>query len=340
MGKRYFWLRLKEDFFDEIYVKALRKLPQGDSLVVVFLKLQLRSMNTNGLLEYKRIMPNAITELALAIDEDETIVQLTVEALARFGVIEYMDNDDLYITTVKELVGSETADAKRMRENRKQKSNKKLTNIEQDEQCSNNVQKCSNNFEYCSTEKNEKKEDKEQTRKEQDYSKSESKSEKSVSVSLSNHNEDNIEYSDIKDNEIRAVLSSNLLTPKQVQALLERIDKASLLKYIQKAQCYIEQGGHYRDVFATINSWIDKDTQPKPNSSDTIGEEIIFLKKRIEALKQLGCDTTIDETRLAELEKQYGHVDIKVKVAPKKSSGSGDYSCSAFDNIDYDYSEQ
>lgn len=36
--KRYFWLKLKEDFFDEKYIKALKRLPQGDSLIIVYLK--------------------------------------------------------------------------------------------------------------------------------------------------------------------------------------------------------------------------------------------------------------------------------------------------------------
>lgn len=44
--KRYFWLKLKDDFFDKKYIKALLKLPQGDSLTVIYLKMQLKSLKT------------------------------------------------------------------------------------------------------------------------------------------------------------------------------------------------------------------------------------------------------------------------------------------------------
>lgn len=50
--KRYYWLKLKEDFFDEKYIKALRKLPQGDSQVIVYLKMQLKSLKTEGIINY------------------------------------------------------------------------------------------------------------------------------------------------------------------------------------------------------------------------------------------------------------------------------------------------
>lgn len=143
MAKRYYWLRLKDDFFDEKYVKALRRLPQGDSLVIVFLKMQLKSIRTEGILKYEGIMPNCISELAMAIDEDESVVQLAVEALVRFGVVERMDNDDLYLTMVENLIGSEAASTQRSRECRerkKEQNNKnRLTDNEQALQCNTNA---------------------------------------------------------------------------------------------------------------------------------------------------------------------------------------------------------
>ncbi len=96
--KRYFWLKLKEDFFDEKYIKALRKLPQGDSQVIVYLKMQLKSLKTEGIISYEGILPDCVSELALAIDEDENVVKLTVEALIRFGVVERLENDTLSIS--------------------------------------------------------------------------------------------------------------------------------------------------------------------------------------------------------------------------------------------------
>lgn len=116
--KRYYWLKLKEDFFDEKYVKALRKLPQGDSLAIVYLKMQLKSLKTDGVIKYDRIMPSPNEELALLLDEDVNVVELAVEALIRFGVVERLDNDTLYMTALQDCIGSETQTAERVRKHR------------------------------------------------------------------------------------------------------------------------------------------------------------------------------------------------------------------------------
>lgn len=120
--KRYYWLKLKDDFFDEKYIKALRKLPQGDSLAIVYLKMQLKSLKTEGIIKYEGIMPDAMTELALLLDEDENVVRLAVEALIRFGVVERWDNDTFYLVQLQQLIGSETQGAARVRKHRELKN--------------------------------------------------------------------------------------------------------------------------------------------------------------------------------------------------------------------------
>ena len=122
-SKRYYWLRLKEDFFDERYIKALRRLPQGDSLVIVYLKMQLKSLKTEGIIKYEGILPDSIAELAMALDEDENIVKLAVEGLVRFGVVERWDDETLYMSAMQQLIGSESDSAARVRKHRALQSN-------------------------------------------------------------------------------------------------------------------------------------------------------------------------------------------------------------------------
>lgn len=117
-AKRYYWLKLKDDFFDEKYIKALRRLPQGDSLVIVYLKMQLKSLKTEGIIKYEGIMPDAVTELALLLDEDETMVRFAIEALIKFGAVERWDNDTFYLSALQHLIGSETQGAERVRKHR------------------------------------------------------------------------------------------------------------------------------------------------------------------------------------------------------------------------------
>lgn len=115
---KFHWLKLKDDFFDEKYVKALRRLPQGDSLVVVYLKMQLVSLKTEGLIKYEGIMPDCISELSMILDEDENVIKLAVEALIRFGVIERWENDTLYMKALQQLIGAEHSSTERVRRHR------------------------------------------------------------------------------------------------------------------------------------------------------------------------------------------------------------------------------
>ena len=131
-NKKYYWLKLKEDFFEEKYIKALRKLPDGDALTIVYLKMQLKSLKTEGIIQYDRILPSAEEELALVLDEDVNIVRLTLSAIVNMGLVEQWENDTLYMVAMQNLIGSETAVAERVRKHREKQKllqcNTKVTN--------------------------------------------------------------------------------------------------------------------------------------------------------------------------------------------------------------------
>lgn len=122
MDKRYYWLKLMDNFFDEKYIRALRRLSQGDSLVIVYLKMQLKSLQTGGVLIYEGILPDPVEELALFLDEDETIVKAAISALEKMGVIEQRENNDFYLSEVAKIIGSETQSTIRSRQCRERKA--------------------------------------------------------------------------------------------------------------------------------------------------------------------------------------------------------------------------
>lgn len=125
-NKKYYWLKLKEDFFDDKTVKYLRRLPDGNSLVIIYLKMQLKSLKTEGLIKYDGLLPTCEEELALVLDEDANLVRFAVTALVNIGVVERWDNDMLYMASMQPLIGSETAVAERVRRHRELKNKKAL----------------------------------------------------------------------------------------------------------------------------------------------------------------------------------------------------------------------
>lgn len=138
-SKKYYWLKLKENFFDEKITKFLRKLPDGDKLVITYLKMQLKSLKTDGLLKYDRLMPSCEEELSLILDEDTNIVKLTVQALLQCNAIEILDDNSIFMIAMQELIGKECESAERVR---KFRESKKLAL-----QCNTNVPICNTEIE-------------------------------------------------------------------------------------------------------------------------------------------------------------------------------------------------
>lgn len=133
MARKYYWLKLKEDFFDDKYIKLLKKMPSGPDMVIIYLKLQLRSLKTDGLLKYDNLLPTCEEELAMIIDEPLELVRLTIGALTRMNLIEKLDNQSLYMIAMQELIGNESDSAKRVREFReKQKALQGCYNVTQE----------------------------------------------------------------------------------------------------------------------------------------------------------------------------------------------------------------
>lgn len=116
MAKKYFWLKLKDDFFQQRAIKKLRKLAGGDTFTIIYLKLQLLSLKDEGRLYYEGVEDQFFKEMALAIDEDESNVQFTIIFLEKNNLLEKIVEDEYFLPTVVENLGSESASAKRVRD--------------------------------------------------------------------------------------------------------------------------------------------------------------------------------------------------------------------------------
>lgn len=87
-NRRYYWLKLKEDFFTDKRIKRLRKISGGDTYTIIYLKLLLLSLKDSGKLYYDGVETDFIKELALTIDETEDDVMVIVNYLVAQGLME------------------------------------------------------------------------------------------------------------------------------------------------------------------------------------------------------------------------------------------------------------
>lgn len=115
-GKRYFWLKLKDDFFSSKRIKKLRKLAGGDTYLIIYLKMQLKALKTDGILQWTGLEDDFADELALDLDEEPDNVKVTLQFLLSCGLIETSDSVNFLLPYVTENTGSEGASAQRVRE--------------------------------------------------------------------------------------------------------------------------------------------------------------------------------------------------------------------------------
>lgn len=126
MGKRYYWLKLPEDFFGDKAIKRLRKIAGGDTYVIIYLKMMLRSLKDDGYLYYDGLEEDFPAELALDLDEEEDNVQVTLNFLLQHGKLEIRSEQEYFMPDMKQSIGSETAVAERVRRCRAKKQSEAL----------------------------------------------------------------------------------------------------------------------------------------------------------------------------------------------------------------------
>ena len=147
MAKRYYWLKLKADWFSDKRIKKLRSIAGGDTHTIIYLKMMLLSLKDEGKLYFEGVEDNFASEIALALDEDAENVKLTLAFLQRHGLIEIGDDDEYQLTEVPTIIGLETASAMRVREHRERKKENRLL------QCNTTETGCNNLKQICSVER-------------------------------------------------------------------------------------------------------------------------------------------------------------------------------------------
>lgn len=130
--KRYFWLKLHKDFFQRKEIKRLRKIAGGDTYTIIYLKMLLRSIMSEGKLYFDGLEDDFAAEVALDLDESEENVQITITYLLNSGLLEMRSDDEYYLPDTKNSTGCETAVAARVRRHReKQKALQCNTDVTQ-----------------------------------------------------------------------------------------------------------------------------------------------------------------------------------------------------------------
>ncbi|HEM2805266.1 DnaD domain protein [Streptococcus suis] len=127
--KVFFWLKLDQNFFKNLAIKhALKRVPGGKDIVLIYQMLMLESLSTEGVLYYEGTLPSLEKELAVKLDVEEEEIQMTIGYFKQAGLIQVDDEHNAEMLQVPALMEQETDWARYKREQRK---TPKLDNVQQ-----------------------------------------------------------------------------------------------------------------------------------------------------------------------------------------------------------------
>ncbi len=154
VSKRYYWLKLKDDFFKQREIKKLRKIAGGDTFTIIYLKMQLLAIKSEGWLYFEGTEKDMLQQLELELDEEIGNIEVVVNFLQLNNLLEINDSEDYYLTETTKCIGKEVASAERVRRHREKQKNvllqsnvKVLQSNAKSLQSNTNVTKCNTEIE-------------------------------------------------------------------------------------------------------------------------------------------------------------------------------------------------
>ncbi len=117
-NKTYYYLKLKEGFFDSEDMKLLQGMKDGYMYSDILLKLYLRSLRQEGRLMYRDIIPYTPDMIATITNHQVGTVEKAIRTLEQMGFIEILDNGAIYMTDIQNFIGRSSSEADRKRKYR------------------------------------------------------------------------------------------------------------------------------------------------------------------------------------------------------------------------------
>lgn len=132
--KRYYWLKLRKDFFQSQQIRILEGMPNGKEYAYFLLKLMAESISAEGRLRLTDTIPYSEEMLAALTNTNVDIVRAAVQAFQALGLVQLMDDGTYYMTEVEKMIGSaaDNDNAERQRRFKERKKAEALQKVTED----------------------------------------------------------------------------------------------------------------------------------------------------------------------------------------------------------------
>lgn len=117
-NKKYYYLRLKDNFFDSDELKILESMKDGYLYSNILLKLYLRSLKNDGKLVVNDRIPYSADMLASVTGHQVGTIKQALSIFKDLGLIDVLDNGAIYMLDIQNFIGKGSSEADRKREYR------------------------------------------------------------------------------------------------------------------------------------------------------------------------------------------------------------------------------
>ncbi len=145
-NKKYYYLKLKDNFFESEELVLLQSLPEGYIYSDILMKLYLKSLKNEGRLMFKDHIPYNLDMLAIVVRHPAALVKEALRHFRDLGLVDVLDNGAIFMLEIQNFIGKGSSEADRKRQYRKKiEEEKQLLLGQMSSECPNgtNVQQMS-----------------------------------------------------------------------------------------------------------------------------------------------------------------------------------------------------
>lgn len=232
--KKYYWLKLKRDFFKRHDIRIVEAMPNGKDYILFYLKLLLESIDHEGTLRFSETIPYNEHMLSVVTNTNIDTVKSAMKLFIELNMMTVFDDQTIYMNEVDKLIGSETANAERVRRHRALKSGAL--------HCNTLVTKCNTEIEK----------------------------EKEIDIDTDTEVEVEADTATAtEENQLKLVGGSLgkgvvYLTDSQLHDLMDRLGLDAFNRYVDRLATFIiDKKAHVNNHYDTIIKWYTEDSQVK-----------------------------------------------------------------------------
>ena len=106
MKGKYYWLKLKKDFFKRHDIRIIEAMPNGKDYILFYLKLLVESVDHEGALRFSETIPYDANMLSVITNTNVDIVRSALKVFTELKMIDVLDDSTIYMNEVSKMIGS------------------------------------------------------------------------------------------------------------------------------------------------------------------------------------------------------------------------------------------